>query len=152
LIDETYGDTIILKPFSQREELKKWSETSNEVFFKLLLPRLHQAHLPEFTLKEARDHFEKKMSTRLGNFKDLIDQTPELLVKANLFLQELEPLFASSEAINEEGFGYDDIDFFSRIRNFTLVKDLVWPPKLRAYIDHIAQQTDIKLLDDLAKF
>lgn len=152
LIDETHGEGVLLKPFSQREELKKWSNASSEVFYKLLLPRIHQAHLPEFTLKDARDHFEKKMSARFGNFQDLIAQTPELLEKANAFLVELEPLFASSQSINEEGFGYDDIDFFSHLRNFTIIKDLVWPQKLRAYVDHVAKQTDIKTLDDFAKF
>jgi glutaredoxin 2 len=86
-----------------------------------------------------------------GAFPDLIAQTPDLVAKINDHLKELEPMFYSSQFVNENGLSYDDIDHFGRLRNLTIVKGIIWPPKIRAFLDFYSQQTDVRLLDDIAK-
>jgi glutaredoxin 2 len=52
--------------------------------------------------------------------------------------------------VTEGGLSLDDIDFWSRVRSLTLVKGLVWPPKLRAYMENLAERGDLPLYFPMA--
>ena len=48
------------------------------------------------------------------------------------------------------GLSLDDIDLWSRLRSLTIVKGLVFPPKVRAYLDNFAAKGDLPLYDAIA--
>jgi len=73
-----------------------------------------------------------------------------LLDETNKSLQELDKMIYSKEYCTEGGLSLDDIDLWSRLRSLTLVKGIVWPSKLRAYMDHFSVVGDIPLYDSMA--
>jgi glutaredoxin 2 len=44
----------------------------------------------------------------------------------------------------------DDIDLFSRLRSQTIIKGVVWPEKLRKYMDYYSVAGDVPLYDSVA--
>ena len=48
------------------------------------------------------------------------------------------------------GLSYDDIDLFSRLRSITIVKGVVWPTKLAAYMEYFSVKGDVPLYDSMA--
>ena len=48
------------------------------------------------------------------------------------------------------GFSYDDVDLWARLRSITIVKGVVWPEKLRAYMDLLSSMGDVPLYDEMA--
>ena len=89
-------------------------------------------------------------------------------------LLELEPLIFSPEFCTEGGLSYDDIDLWARcghtahtlrarrdppaqhftptrsLRSLTVIKGLVYPPKVRAYLDFFEAKGDVPLYDVMA--
>lgn len=78
--------------------------------------------------------------------KDPSDSVAELNAK----LVDLDGLVYSSNYCTEGGFSYDDIDLWSRLRSITIVKGVVWPGKLRAYMDNLSAMGDVPLYDEMA--
>ncbi|CEG47587.1 family glutaredoxin [Plasmopara halstedii] len=150
-VDEHYGGPVLLAPSSNRPELTKWIENSANVFRMLYHPRFHAAPLAEFARIESREYYRMKKEKTIGSFQDALDNTPELVKQANTFLAQLAPMFHSDRSFNET-LSYDDINLFGRLRGLTLVRDLEWPPKLREYIDYMAEKADIPLLDNMAVY
>ena len=48
------------------------------------------------------------------------------------------------------GVSYDDIDLWARLRSLTVIKGVVLPPKVRAYLDHFEKAGDVPLYDVMA--
>jgi glutaredoxin 2 len=44
----------------------------------------------------------------------------------------------------------DDIDLFARLRSITIIKNVIWPTKLRNYMNYMSEITDIALYDAMA--
>ena len=74
----------------------------------------------------------------------------ELIAEVNQKLQDLEPLIHCPDCATEGGVSLDDIDLWSRLRSLTIVKGLVFPPKVRAYLDTFADRGDLPLYDAIA--
>lgn len=53
-------------------------------------------------------------------------------------------------AIIQGGLSYDDIDLWSRLRSLTLVKGIVFPKKLGAYMDNLSKLGDVPLYYNMA--
>lgn len=60
-------------------------------------------------------------------------------------LEELDPLIHSPDAVTEGGVSYDDIDLFGKTRGLTVIKGLVLPPRLKAYLQAFSEKTEIPL-------
>ena len=73
----------------------------------------------------------------------LIDETSAALV-------ELDQMVYSADYCTEGGLSYDDIDLWARLRSLTVVKGVVWPAKLRKYMDNFAKLGDCPLYDSMA--
>ncbi|GMF63798.1 unnamed protein product [Phytophthora fragariaefolia] len=150
-VDEHYGGPAVLAPAAHRPELQQWVKDTADVFRLLYHPRFHAAPFAEFAMRESREYYRVKKEKAIGPFDEALAKTPELVAQANAFLQQLAPLLHSSRSVNEQ-LSYDDIDLFGRLRGLTLVRDLEWPPKLREYIDYMAEETDVPLLDNMAVY
>jgi glutaredoxin 2 len=58
--------------------------------------------------------------------------------------------FATSESATAGGLSYDDIDLFGKLRGLTVIKGLVLPPKLKAYVHSMSDKTEIPLYYQMA--
>jgi glutaredoxin 2 len=165
--DPTYGAPI-LKPASDRTDIKAWQKKHADTFRELQRPRyVVTGLLPEFAFESARETFIKNhqmpgyekadwksdaytMEFRKAEYQKAFDKTPQHLGNANEALKELEPLIHSAEYCSEQGLSYDDIDLFARLRSITIIKGIVLPPKVAAYMDYFAKTADIPLYTGLA--
>jgi glutaredoxin 2 len=78
----------------------------------------------------------------------------------NTKLIELDNMLASSYYCSEtsatgtvttgSNISYDDIDLFSRLRSISMIKNIIWPTKLRTYMDYMSELTDVPLYDTMA--
>lgn len=150
-VDNHYGGPAVLADSAEREDIKQWIRDTAETFRLLYHPRFHAAVFPEFAMRESREYYRIKKEKALGmTFHQALAKTPELVEEANEQLEKLSELFHSNRSVNAT-LSYDDIDLFGRLRGLTLVKDLKWPKKLREYMDHMSQVSDVLLLDSMAR-
>lgn len=158
-----------IAPASGRKDIKAWQKSVQTLMRKLQRPRYVKMMLPEFMKKAGRDAFvsnhqmppyEKKdwkgnpdfpLSRKYEKYEEALRETPYLLSEFNAKLRELEPLIHSAEACTAGiGFSYDDIDLWARLRSLTVIKGVVLPPKVRAYLDHFEKVGDVPLYDGMA--
>ncbi|TYZ66838.1 hypothetical protein PybrP1_005178 [[Pythium] brassicae (nom. inval.)] len=150
-VDAHYGGAVLLHESAGREDIKQWIKDSAECFRLLYHPRFHAAPFAEFAQRASREYYRAKKEKSIGSFLDALARTPELVAEANAHLERLAQLFHSNRSVNA-ALSYDDIDVFGRLRGLTLVKDLKWPPKLREYVDFMAEAADVPLLDAMAQY
>jgi glutaredoxin 2 len=150
-VDAHYGDGVLLKEASGREDLAAWSKRAVPDFTKLVWPRAGQSPLPEFAQKQARDTFRESKEQVAGSaFSELLANTPQLLKKAEQHLVDLDAMLFSDRVFDEAGMSHDDLFVFGMVRGLTLVKGLTWPTKLRAYVEYFSEAADIPLLNAMA--
>ncbi|ETV84655.1 GrxB family glutaredoxin [Aphanomyces astaci] len=136
---------------ASREDLKMWLQDSADVMNRLYHPRAEVGYFAEFAEPASRAYYRKKKEPSIGPFELAIANSPAYVETFNQFLVELEGLLRTPKSVNDT-LSYDDIDLFGRLRRLTIVKNVVWPPKVRAYIDHYETVTGVSLLDSIAQF
>ena len=88
---------------------------------------------------------------KYSKYEEAFASSADLLPEANAKLVELDAMIYSPEYCTEGiGLSYDDIDLWARLRSLTVIKGLVYPPKLRAYLDHFEKAGDVPLYDVMA--
>jgi len=155
-------------PATDRTDLKAWQKSVQTTMRKLVRPRYVKTPLPEFMQRAGRDAFvnnhqmppyEKKewkgnpdmaLETKYAKYEEALSDSAPLLADLNAKLLELEPMISSAESCSPDGLSYDDIDLWARLRSLTLIKGLVFPPKVRAYLDHFEEAGDVPLYDTMA--
>lgn len=117
--------------------------------------------LPEFATADARDTFVKNHP--LGTFTkadwkaldgtrrwQLYSESYDLSLKQldtiSANLADLDKMIHSDCFAVETGLSYDDIDLWSRLRSVTLIKGVVWPDKLKRYMDNLSELGDVPLM------
>ena len=78
-----------------------------------------------------------------------MDRTAELKAAFEERLAALSPIVQSADGVHGE-LSMDDVDLFGRLRGITLIKDLLIPANIRAYIDRQAELGKIDLYDSRA--
>ena len=124
--------------------------------------------VPEFSQKSGRDAFvnnhqmppfekadwkgnaDMPIEKKYEYYEEALGNSDELVAELNEKLKELEPLICCEDCCTEGGLSLDDIDLWSRLRSLTIVKGLVFPPKVRAYMDNLAEKGDCPLYDAIA--
>ena len=157
-----------IKPASDRTDIKAWQKSIQTVMRKLVRPRYVMVPLPEFMQKSGRDAFvnnhqmppfekadwkgnaDMPIETKYKYYMEALDETPALVAELNEKLKELEPMICCKSCATEGGFSYDDVDLWARLRSLTLIKGLVYPPKVRAYLDNYEAKGDCPLYDTMA--
>ena len=164
--DPAYGTPGAFRPLSDRTDLKAWQKSVQTPLRLLQRPRYVKTYLPEFGTGSSRDTFVKNhqlppyekanwrsdeftMDERWAMYNDQ-SRDAELIAEVNQKLQDLEPLIHCPDCATEGGVSLDDIDLWSRLRSLTIVKGLVFPPKVRAYLDTFADRGDLPLYDAIA--
>jgi len=164
--DAKNGPTGMFKEMSDRTDLKAWQKSVQTPLRLLQRPRYVKSYLPEFATKASKSAFVKNhqlpphekpdwksdkftMDQRWALYND-DGNDAALIAEVNQKLKDLEPLICCKDCCTEGGLSLDDIDLFSRLRSLTIVKGLVFPPKVRAYLDNFADKGDCQLYDAIA--
>ncbi|ETV84652.1 GrxB family glutaredoxin [Aphanomyces astaci] len=151
-VDAHYGGAPILAEADPtREDLKKWIHDSADVMRRLYHPRFQAGYFAEFAQSTSRAYYKAKKEKSIGSFAVAIANSPAYIDALNGYLLDLEGLLKTPQSVNGT-LSYDDIDLFGRLRGLTIVKGVVWPARVRAYIDHLSTATDVPLLDSIARF
>jgi len=169
--DERFGTTQTLKPASDRTDFKEWQKSVQTLLRTLQRPRyVATGLLPEFQQIDGRHAFiknhqippyEKKewkaedsalsMEDKLKIYAEAMASDPMPLVEdLNAKLVELDDKIFCEDYCTEGGLSMDDVDLWSRLRSITIVKDVIWPSKLRAYMDNLSVLSDVPLYDAMA--
>ena len=164
--DEKFGPPGMFKEMSDRTDLKAWQKSVQQPLRLLQRPRYVKTYLPEFVTRSSKDAFVKNhqlpphekpdwksdkftMDERWALYNDQSNDAA-LIAEVNEKLKDLEPLICCEDCCTEGGLSLDDIDLWSRLRSLTIVKGLVFPPKVRAYMDNLAEKGDCPLYDAIA--
>ncbi|ETW00632.1 GrxB family glutaredoxin [Aphanomyces invadans] len=151
-VDTHYGGTPILADADPtREDLKKWIHDSADVMRRLYHPRFQAGYFAEFAQSASRNYYKTKKEKSIGSFDVSIANSPAYIQALNQHLADLEGMLKTPQTVNAT-LSYDDIDLFGRLRGLTIIKGVVWPPRVRAYISGLSKTTDVPLLDSIAQF
>ena len=85
----------------------------------------------------------------MGAFTDCLAETETLIAKISDLLNQLEPLIVTSNACNGT-LSWDDICLFPILRNLTCVKGLIFPTKIKAYLESMSELSKVNLFFDQA--
>lgn len=157
----------LFKPATDRTDLKAWQKKVQTVMRKLQRPRYVMVPLPEFMQKDGRDAFvnnhqmppfekaewkggDMPLSAKYEKYEEAFAESVDLVPQLSEALLELETLIYSEECCSDGGLSYDDIDLWARLRSITVIKGLVIPPKVRAYLDNFEKRADVPLYDVMA--
>eukprot|EP00978_Attheya_sp_CCMP212_P013761 scaffold34610_cov50-Attheya_sp.AAC.6 len=169
--DERFGATSVILPATGRADIKAWQKSVQTLLRTLQRPRYVATGLmPEFQQLDGRHAFIKNhqlppyekaewkaedssitMEQKLKLYAEAMASDPAPLVEdLNAKLVELDDIVFSEHYCTEGGFSLDDIDLWSRLRSITIIKDVQWPTKLRAYMDNLSALGDVPLYDEMA--
>lgn len=111
---------------------------------KLLIPRYVKGGMPEFATEAARAYFTDKKEAVFGSFQTLLAETDRWLSQINNDLQELASLIQTTTACNGE-LSEDDIHLFPLLRGLSIVKGVIYPPKVDEYRKNMSKLCAVPL-------
>lgn len=141
-LDEQYGDKIVM-PLEEGNPFKGWWDAAAMTVFKLSIPRLAQADLPEFSTAEAREAFYTRQTKNFGSFDDLLANTPALIKEVETQLENLDPVLADYDKVTE-----GDFFIFPLLRALSIVEGVKYPSNVRNYMERMEQATGVGLYFD----
>jgi glutaredoxin 2 len=176
--DERMGPTQMIIADTGRDDLKAWQNSVRDLLRGLQRPRyVATGLLPEFQQLDGRlafvqnhemvgytkDEWKKgdppmTLEQKLEVYQTALQKDPAAdIEELNRKLIELNDIvFCEHYVTNVPANAYgnhislDDIDLFARLRSITIIKNVIWPTKLRNYMDYMSQMTDIPLYDAMA--
>lgn len=145
-IDETAGKGRLNE--AVRPEIQAWLDKVGAYANKLIQPRDVLAGFPEFATPSAVAYFTERKQKLIGDFAENLEATGRYLAQLDADLAELETLIAAP--VSAEAVGMEDILLFPLLRNLTVVRGLVLPPKTAAYVEAVSAMSGVPLLTDKA--
>lgn len=145
-IDETAGKGRLNE--AVRPEIQAWLDKVGAYANKLIQPRDVLADFPEFATPSAVAYFTERKQKLIGDFAENLEATGRYLAQLDADLAELETLIAAP--VSAEAVGMEDILLFPLLRNLTVVRGLVLPPKTAAYVEAVSAMSGVPLLMDKA--
>lgn len=142
-IDENASSTPLDETI--RPKIQAWFDKINTYYNHLLMPRYVQLRLPEFATQSAIDYFVHKKQATIGSFTDNLNQTATYQAQIETDLHTLESLVGAPDKLNGEHLSMEDIMIFPVLRNLSIVKNLAFPPRVRAYLDQMAAHSKVDL-------
>lgn len=133
-LDELGDSSNLITPKVLAEYIETQLTTVKPSTRILTYPRSIEIDLPEFATQSARDYFQHKKEKMIDmSFAQAMNISAKHSVEVNKVLAKLTVLPISATL------SMDDVLIFPALRNLTMVKGLVFPPELKAYIEHIAK-------------
>mmetsp|Transcript_14188 Transcript_14188/g.18586 ORF Transcript_14188/g.18586 Transcript_14188/m.18586 type:complete len:311 (+) Transcript_14188:73-1005(+) len=149
--DPTWGPPL-LKAASDRTDFRGWMKVHADVFRRLCNPRYAKSNLiPEFAFQAARDTYVARHPLKEpSDYDENLRMTPQFVAEMNAALLKLEPMIFCKDYCTEGGVSYDDIELFAKLRGLTIIEGIIFPPKVKEYIENLANKCDIPLYSKLA--
>jgi glutaredoxin 2 len=161
-----FGPVNTFKPITGRTDILAWQKKVKDTHSRFSRPRYMMTILPEFQQIDGKNAFinnhplapyekphwkanmniDEKWKVYENGYKESLGLMQEL----NDSLTELDKMVFCTEFCSEGGLSIDDIDLFSRLRSISLTKGVVWPEKLRKYMDYFAAAGDVPMYDSMA--
>ena len=138
-IDETAGKGRLKE--AVRPEIQAWLDKVGAYANKLIQPRDVLAGFPEFATPSAVAYFTERKQKLIGDFAENLEATGRYLAQLDADLAELEPLIAAP--VSADAAGMEDILLFPLLRNLTIVRGLVLPPKTAAYVAAVSAMSGV---------
>ena len=135
-----------------RPAVQAWFDQASQPCNHLVMPRdvRLEPPLPEFATAEAIAYFVQKKEQNIGSFEQNLAETHTYLERIHLALPELAALLGGQPYLNGSAPGMEDIIIFPVLRNLTLVKGIVFPTKLQAYIERLSAESKVPLYSERA--
>ena len=135
-----------------RPAVQAWFDQASQPCNHLVMPRdvRLEPPLPEFATAEAIAYFVQKKEQNIGSFEQNLAETHTYLERIHLALPELAALLGEKPYLNGSAPGMEDIIIFPVLRNLTLVKGIVFPAKLQAYIERLSAESKVPLYSERA--
>ena len=135
-----------------RPAVQAWFDQASQPCNHLVMPRdvRLEPPLPEFATAEAIAYFVQKKEQNIGSFEQNLAETHTYLERIHLALPELAALLGGQPYLNGSAPGMEDIIIFPVLRNLTLVKGIVFPAKLQAYIERLSAESKVPLYSERA--
>ncbi|MEH0874397.1 glutaredoxin 2 [Pectobacterium cacticida] len=135
----------ILSGDREDERLMDWIKNITSDVYHLAIPRFTRADFAEIATPASRQAYIEREEKAFGKMSDLLDDTPNLLLKVNPQLQALESLLGkfNSPSIN-------DFYLFPLLRCLTIVKGVEFGPVVEDYLSTMANISSVDLLFDKA--
>lgn len=154
-------DTQLLGPplidwnYHSREDVKFWlgSLLYGSKAIMLEVSRFAQLDLPELKSPGAREYYIQKHKEELGGCdpQQAIQCSHQHVHAINKLLHKLSSMIHGHNTLNEDGhLTPDDIRLLGFLRNLTVVGDLIWPPRVRSYVEQLAARCRLNLFFDMA--
>ena len=150
----------LFKPFTGRFD--DWQKSSKEACSTAQRPRyMMSPTLPEFATADARDTFVRnhpisgiekpawqalESSKRWQLYADSFVLSLGQIDMISASLTELDKLLHCEHCATEGGLSLDDVDLWARLRSVTLIKGVVWPTKLKQYMENLSALGDVPLM------
>ena len=149
-VDELAGQARLDETI--RPAVQAWFDQVNKYYNHLVMPREVRLEppLPEFATAEAIAYFVQKKEQNIGSFEQNLAETNTYLERIHLALPELAALLGKQPYLNGSAPGMEDIIIFPVLRNLTLVKGIVFPTKLQAYIERLSAESKVPLYSERA--
>ena len=144
--DPRYGKTGTFRAATGRSDISQWFSNNAKLIRRLSRPRVVNAYLAEFATQDARDAYIRNHPLpEPADYSVNYEMSKEFVDELQPKMKELGDMIHSIEFCSEGGLSMDDIDLFPRLRTLTLIKDLVFPPKLKAYVEYQSKLSDVGL-------
>lgn len=124
----------------------EWLRQSSSALYRLFLPRAACAPFPEFVTTTARAYFVRRKEPSSGTFSSLLEDGTGGVAALNALLQTLEPLVRSPSAVTGT-LSTDDIHLFAQLHSLSIIRGIIYPPRVEAYRQEMARLSGVPLLD-----
>ena len=132
-----------------RPDIQQWLQTVRNYSNHLAMPRVIRLGLAEFATQSAVDYYTNKKTAIIGDFAENLARTPQYIDYLNTDLATLATLAKSSGSLKGH-LSMEDIEVFSTLRALTAVRNAVWPPAIRNYMETLSARCNIPLFFERA--
>ncbi|WP_269583208.1 glutaredoxin 2 [Roseibium sp. Sym1] len=140
---EAMGDPVLTGP--ERPDIAELCARILKISPFLTMPRYPLLNLPEMATASACAHFLARKLKVYEDFEALKARTSDFIGELMPVLKDLDHRIESPEAVNGE-LSRDDIRLLPLLRSAAVVKDLVYPDKVRTYFETLMARTGIEPL------
>lgn len=144
-----YGPSIV-GPSGESAALNQWLKDTRAYHYRLAMPRWPEMGLGEFATQSAVEYFTKKKEQTIGPFAENRQKSFELTVEANSHLQVLESIIKPGPYFWGENLSLDDFHVFASLRCLTTTKGVVFPSRIKNYMNEMSQKSQVPLHWDMA--
>ena len=147
-IDNSKSPTLVTNKTNQK--LARWLDKNSLLCYKLAMPRWVKVDLEEFKTQKAKDYFINKKTAYIGSFETALQKSEKLIQQMTKELDALDTMFEKKQNFFAGALSWDDFHLFAFLRSLSIVKSLVFPPKVKFYSEKMSQKSQIPLHHSIA--